>query len=122
MNAAAEEKSYRFDTPKWLLVTLVVGGGIYGNYYYGAEPVLYRAIGLIVLAAVAVAIAMQTAKGAAVWNLAKGARVEVGRVVWPTRNERNQTTLVVVGFIFVMALILWGLDALFGWIAAGIIG
>lgn len=122
MSAVAEEKSYRFDTPKWLLVTLVVGGGIYGNYYYGAEPLLYRVIGLILLAAVAAAVASQTAKGAAFWSLAKGAKVEVGRVVWPTRSERNQTTLVVVGFIFVMALLLWGLDALFGWIAAGIIG
>jgi len=60
--------------------------------------------------------------GVRIFGLAKGAKVEAGRVVWPTRQERNQTTLVVVAFVLVMAMILWGLDAFFGWLAAMIIG
>jgi preprotein translocase, SecE subunit, bacterial len=52
----------------------------------------------------------------------KGANVERRRVVWPGRQERNQTTLVVLGFILVMALLLWGLDSLFGWLASLIMG
>jgi len=122
MSAATDEKLYRLDGAKWSLITMLVGGAIYGNYYFSAEPLLYRVLVLLVVALVSAGIAMQTAKGTDFWSLAKGAKVEAGRVVWPTRQERNQTTLVVVAFVLVMAMLLWGLDAFFGWLAAMIIG
>jgi len=122
MSAAIDEKEYRLDGVKWSLITILVGGAIYGNYYFSAEPLLYRVLVLIVVAVIAGGIALQTAKGADFWALAKGAKTEAGRVVWPTRQERNQTTLVVVAFVLVMAMLLWGLDAFFGWLAAMIIG
>lgn len=118
----ADERAQHFDWLKWLVVTLLVGGGVYANYYFKAEPLLYRVLGLLMVAAVAALIALRTAKGEAFWDLAKGAKAEAARVVWPTRQERNQTTLVVVGFILVMALLLWGLDLFFGWLTALIIG
>ena len=118
----SEAATKRFDGLKWVVVFTLVGVGVIGNYYYNAEPLLYRVLALLVLAAVAGAIALRTARGASTLDLARGARVEAGKVVWPTRQERNQTTLVVVGFILLMALILWGLDALFGWLATFVIG
>ena len=117
-----DEKVYRFDNAKWSLIAILLGGAIYGNYYFSAEPMLYRVLVLLVVAVVAGFLALRTAKGSAFWALAKGAKTEAGRVVWPTRQERNQTTLIVVGFVLVMALLLWGLDAFFGWLAAMIIG
>ena len=122
MSAVSDEKIYRLDGAKWSLIAILVGGVIYGNYYFSAEPLLYRVLALLVAALIAGAVALQTAKGADFWALAKGAKVEAGRVVWPTRQERNQTTLVVVAFVLVMAMLLWGLDAFFGWLAAMIIG
>ncbi len=113
---------FRFDGTKWALVFMLVGGGIFGNYYFVAQPLLYRVLALLVIGAIAVLIATQTAKGAAFLGLAQGAKVEAGKVVWPNRQERNQTTLIVVGFILLMALLLWGLDALVGWLAAFVIG
>jgi preprotein translocase subunit SecE len=118
----SEEITFRLDGIKWMLVFLLVGGGIFGNYYFGAQPLLYRVLGLLLIAVVAAGIASQTAKGNAFVGLARGARVEAGKVVWPNRQERNQTTLVVVGFILLMALVLWGLDALIGWLATFVIG
>lgn len=118
----SETATFRFDGIKWALACLLVGGGVFGNYYFGSEPLLYRVLGLLVIAVLAAAVALQTAKGAAFWSLAQGARVEVGKVVWPNRQERNQTTLIVVGFILLMAMLLWGLDALFGWLATFVIG
>jgi len=122
MSAVTDEKLYRLDGAKWTLIAILLGGAIYGNYYFSAEPLLYRVLVLLVVALVSAAVALQTAKGADFWSLAKGAKVEAGRVVWPTRQERNQTTLVVVAFVLVMAMLLWGLDAFFGWLAAMIIG
>jgi preprotein translocase subunit SecE len=66
--------------------------------------------------------AAKTEKGAAVIELAIGARTEWRKVVWPTKQERNQTTLIVVAVILLMALILWGIDSLLSWIASMIMG
>ncbi len=122
MSRVAEDKSHRMDGLKWLLVLFVLGGGIYANYHYAAEPLLFRVLGLVLAAAIAAVVALQTAKGAAFWALMKGAQTEIRRVVWPTRQERNQTTMVVVAFILLMAVILWGLDSLLGWLTSMIIG
>jgi preprotein translocase subunit SecE len=54
--------------------------------------------------------------------LAKEARVEIRKVVWPTRQETTQTTLIVVAVVLVMSLLLWGVDSLLGWIVSLIVG
>jgi preprotein translocase subunit SecE len=122
MSALIEEKQYRFDSVKWLVVLALVSGAIYANWYYSAESALYRVIGLVVVLIVAAFVASKTGKGAAVIDLAIGARIEWRKVVWPTKQERNQTTLIVVAVILLMALILWGIDSLLSWVASLIMG
>lgn len=122
MSSSAEQDSYRLDGLKWLVVVLLLGAGVFANHIFSVQPLYFRVAGLLVVAIIAGFIAYNTQKGAAIWALIKGAQVEARRVVWPTRQERNQTTLVVVAFILVMALILWGLDSFFGWITSMIIG
>ena len=122
MSAVAEEKQFRLDWLKWLVVLLIVGGAIYANWYFSAESVLYRVLGLVAAAGLAALIAAQTAKGKTVIELSVGARTGWRKVVWPTKQERNQTTLIVVAVILLMALILWGIDSLLSWIASMIMG
>jgi preprotein translocase subunit SecE len=122
MSVIAEDKQYRLDWLKWLVVFSLLVGAIYANWYYSAESVLYRVIGFLVVLAVAAAVASQTAKGAATIELATGARTEWRKVVWPTKQERNQTTLIVLAVILLMALILWGIDSLLSWVAKLIMG
>jgi preprotein translocase subunit SecE len=99
-----------------------LAGGVFANWYYQDEGLLVRVIGLLVTAAVAVLIALQTQRGRNIWSLLKESRAEVRRVVWPTNQETTQTTMVVLLLVFVFALILWGLDSLLGWIVSSIIG
>jgi preprotein translocase subunit SecE len=122
MTANTEEKVYRLDAVKWLLVVAVVAAGVVGNSHFSAESILYRALALLVLGSLAVVIALQTAKGAAIAGVVRGALVELRKVVWPSRQETNQTTLIVLAVVFVTAIILWLLDTLFGFIASSIIG
>lgn len=122
MSAKAELNDSRFDVIKWVVVALIVSVGVFGDSYFSAEPVLYRAIALVVLALVAGFVALQTSKGKAFWSLLKEARIEIRKVVWPTRQETTQTTIIVVAVVLVMALILWGLDSLLGWIVSQFIG
>ncbi len=53
-----------------------------------------------------------TEKGSTFLSFAKESRTEVRKVVWPTRQEANQTTLIVLAATLIMALILWGLDGI----------
>jgi preprotein translocase subunit SecE len=122
MTANTEEKVYRLDAIKWLLVVAIVAAGVVGNSHFSAESILYRALGLLVLAAIAVFVALQTAKGVAIADVVRGALVELRKVVWPSRQETNQTTLIVIAVVIVTSIILWLLDTLFGFIASNIIG
>ncbi|WP_226666574.1 preprotein translocase subunit SecE [Microbulbifer aggregans] len=122
MNAKVEAKTFRLDGLKWLLVALLVGAAVAGNSYYAEIPLLYRVLAIVVLCLSAVFVAVQTAKGHAFWSLLREAQNEVRRVVWPTRQEATQTTLIVVVFVLLMAVILWALDSGLGWAASKIIG
>src|SRR5690606_39499151 len=92
MAVNSEVKQARFDGLKWLLVGLLVVVGVVGNYMYSGESLLYRVIGLLVLAIIAAVVALQTVKGKKFSELLKEARVEIRKVVWPTRPELTQTT------------------------------
>ncbi len=122
MNAKAEATDSRFDLLKWLVVAALVIVGVVGNQYYSAEPILYRVLGLLVIAVAAAFVGLQTGKGRAFFGLAKEARVEIRKVVWPTRQETTQTTLIVVAVVLVMSLLLWGVDSLLGWLISLIVG
>ncbi len=121
MNIKAEAKDSRFDVVKWLVVAALVIVAVVGNQYYSAEPILYRVIALLAMAVVAALVALQTSKGRSFFALLKEARVEIRKVVWPTRQETTQTTLIVVVVVLVMALLLWGLDSLLGWLVSMIV-
>jgi len=115
---SVETSTSRFDTAKWLAVFALVAVAVVGNSYYSDQSLLYRVLGILVIAAVAGMVALQTAKGAAFWALVKGARTEIRKVVWPTRQESVQTTMIVVAFVILVALLLWGLDSFFGWLVS----
>ncbi|WP_330925858.1 preprotein translocase subunit SecE [Candidatus Sororendozoicomonas aggregata] len=116
------ETANRMDGLKWLIVLVLVGVGVSGNVYFSGEPLLYRVVGLLILTVIAGFIALQTLKGRTLWTLVKEAKIEIRKVVWPTRQETAQTTLIVVAVVLVMGLILWALDSLLGWIISSLIG
>lgn len=122
MKAKVEAQEPRADGLKWSVVVLLAIAAVVGNYYFSSEPVIFRAIAIVVVALVAGYVALQTAKGHKFARFAKESRAEIRKVVWPTRQETIQTTLIVVAFVLVMAIILWALDSLFGWVISIIVG
>jgi len=123
MNASTEEQpSSSFDTVKWGVVFLLLAGAVAGNYVYGQESVLIRAVAVVVMVGVAGLIALQTDKGRNAAIFAKEARTEVRKVVWPTRQEAVQTTGIVLVVTLLMSLLLWGLDSVLFWLVGLVTG
>lgn len=122
MSSKVENQASRLDNVKWLSVVAIILGGVYANSIFATEPVLYRALAGIVLLGFSVAIMLQTALGNATWELAKESRVEIRKVVWPTRQETIQTTFIVVAVVIFVAFVLWLLDSGVSWVVKGVIG
>jgi preprotein translocase subunit SecE len=59
-------------------------------------------------------VALQSAQGQAFWQFVQGSRVELRKVVWPTREETMKTTLVVFAAILAMGIFFWVLDWILG--------
>jgi preprotein translocase subunit SecE len=113
---------FRYDGLKWTVVFLLLIGGIVANTHFDQVAWALRAAVGIVLVVLALLVAFQTAKGQVAWAFMKGARLELRKVVWPTRQETIQTTLVVVAMVVIAALILWGIDTLFFWLVGWVTG
>ena len=122
MNAKVETSEFQYDLPKWIVVFLLVIGASVANSYYSEVALLYRVLALVGVGLVACFIAVNTAKGNSFWELLKSSQTEIRKVVWPTRQETIQTTMIVVAVVIVMAIILWALDNGLGFLASKVIG
>ena len=110
------------DLVRWLVAVALILFGVVGNWYFQSESLLLRVAALLAIAGLAVLSVWNSRKGQEIVSLLRESRTEVRRVVWPTNQEANQTTLVVLLIVLIFSLILWGLDSLLGWIISSIIG
>ncbi|RMG59109.1 MAG: preprotein translocase subunit SecE [Gammaproteobacteria bacterium] len=115
MASKPEQTGSTLDTVKLAVSALLLVAGVIGFYYYEEQATLYRVLGLLAVTGVAVAIAMTTAIGRALWAFMGEARAEVRKMVWPSRAETVQTTLAVFIMVVLMGIFLWLLDMLLGW-------
>ncbi len=122
MSEQTEQTGGGLDTVKLFAALALLIAGVMGFYYYSAESTLIRVVGLLAVVGVAVGIAMTTAKGRQLAGFMGNARVEVRKMVWPTRVETTQTTLIVLGVVLLVGIFLWLLDSLLGWIIRQFIG
>lgn len=120
-NAGVQAAS-RFDAVKWTVALVLVALAVAGNIYFAQTPLLYRVLGVIIVAGLGVVIGFTTSKGRDLLDLARNAKKEIQRVVWPTRQETVQTTAIVMVAVLVVGLVLWLIDTLLGWGVSGIIG
>ncbi|MGL4860734.1 MAG: preprotein translocase subunit SecE [Enterobacteriaceae bacterium] len=111
-NTEGNDSKRGLDTVKWSLVVLLLAVAIYGNYHYRDINLLIRASAVVAVIAIAGGVALTTLKGKATLVFAREARIEIRKVIWPTRQEALHTTLIVAAVTAVMALILWGLDGI----------
>jgi len=108
------------NTLKWAFVIVLVVASIAGNYYYADQSLMVRLFCTLGVALLSMIIALQTNQGKRVWGFVKDSVVELKRVVWPTRAETIQITVVVLVMVMALGLVLWGVDSILlraiGWL------
>ena len=114
MVSKTEVQDSRGDVVKYVLALAIVAAAVAAFYLYAEESLLYRVLGVLVAVGVAGAIFYQTESGRQLWGFSQAARTEVRKVVWPTRAETMQTTLIVFVLVILVGLFLWLLDLLLG--------
>jgi preprotein translocase subunit SecE len=110
MNAKAEVQGSGMDTAKLAVSAALLIAGIYAFYQFEAYSTLLRVIGLLLIVGAATWVAYQTVLGKRLWQFAMDSRMEVRKVVWPSRQETVQTTLIVFVMVLVMGILLWLFD------------
>jgi preprotein translocase subunit SecE len=122
MSSRVEAASSMPDVLKWIAAAALLAAGLIGFYVFAEYSTLLRVVGLLLAVGMSVAVAVQTEKGRYIWDFMRESRTEVRKVVWPTRQETMQTTLIVVAVVTVVALIMWSLDSMLGWIVRLLLG
>jgi preprotein translocase subunit SecE len=104
------------DTALITLSVLLVLFGIGAFYWYDEQALAIR-IGMVIAGLVAGALLTWFSwYGREFWQFAQASRVELRKVVWPTRDETVKTTYVVFIFAIVMGFFFWGLDWVLTWL------
>ncbi len=114
MVTKTEQTTSGFDTLKLITALSLLIAGVVGFYYFEDESQLLRVIGMLVIAAIALFIVSMTDIGRRSLGFVKDARVEVRKVVWPTRQETLQTTIAVLIMVVIVAIMLWLIDSALG--------
>jgi preprotein translocase subunit SecE len=100
----------RLDWVKWLISLILVLAGLAGNHYYSEVSMPLRTLGWVAVLSLAGLVASRTTKGKLVVEFFRDSRTELRKVVWPTREETIQTTLVVAAMVIILSLVLWVMD------------
>ena len=111
------------DILKLLVAAGALVAGLYGYYFYENDLALpLRVLMVLGGTAAGIAIAMTSAQGQRLWHFIQGSRVEIRKVVWPTRTETTQTAIAVFIFTMIMALFFWALDSGLLWLTRRLVG
>jgi len=95
------------------LIIMVVAIALF--YNYAEYSTLLRVLGLLFAGGVSLFIASKTTVVSTALSYIGETQVEVRKVVWPTRQETVQTTMLVMLMVIVAALMLWAVDSALGW-------
>lgn len=113
------EANQSLDKVKWVLVVLLIAFVVWGNFYFSVPNSVYqpnvivRIIAAVTVSVLALVLALTTKKGKSFISFAKESRLELRKVVWPSRKEAVQTTILIAVITVVVGVCLWGLDSLF---------
>ena len=116
----SKEISSTLDTLKMATAVAILLMSIFSFYYFPELSVLIRVLVVLFSVVMSLLIFFKTQRGLIFWEFLQGSRVEMRKVVWPTKQETIQTTLTVFVFVLVLGIFFWLLDFLLLYITTSI--
>ena len=123
MTTATEQTSESgvLDILKLLAAAGLLVGGLYGYYYYIELSQPLRVLMVLGGLAAGFGLGMTSTQGRRLWAFVQGSRIEIRKVVWPTKQETTQTAIAVFVCTLIMALFFWGLDSFLLWLTRSLV-
>jgi len=123
MSSNVDSASGLLDTLKLLTAITLMVGAVVAFYLLEEQAVAWmRIVGVLAVVGISVWIGSTTRRGAALLAFTSAANLEVRKVIWPTRTETIQTTLVVLAVVVLVSIILWLVDLFYGWAIRNLVG
>jgi preprotein translocase subunit SecE len=118
-NSNENQNKITKDIVYWVAVVFLTVGAFFCTYYYTfsgpIQSIIWIGWFLLFLF-----LAYFTTTGKQVYQFAQESKIELLKVVWPTRQETVQTTTIVIIMVAVTGFILWAVDSIMMWAIAKI--
>jgi preprotein translocase subunit SecE len=110
------------ETARMVAAFALVIGGIVGYYLLAEQGEWLRWVSVVAGIALGVLVFVLSQRGRDFWQFVLDSRIELRKIVWPTREETGQTTLVVFVFVIIMGVFFWLLDLALAWATRALTG
>ena len=101
-----------------MMVSILIVLGSFVLYYQdplGLNTTLYKVLVLLVGLVLAAFVFFKAPQGVRLNAFAKETKIELRKVVWPTRDETVKTTGMIMVAVVIVAIFLWIVDAILTW-------
>jgi preprotein translocase subunit SecE len=123
MNEQAEKSGVALvDAGKLVLAAAALVGGVVAYYWYENQPQVLRVLMVLGGLIAGLVLLYWSAPGKELWTYVQASRVELRKMVWPTRQETWRTTLVVFVFVLALGVFFWLVDMALAWGAKHVTG
>jgi len=110
------------DKAKLGAAIVAVAAGVAGYYVLSTDANWVRWAAVVAGLVVAALLLVFSRYGTEFSEFMASARVELRKIVWPTREETGKTTLIVFIFVAIAGFFFWGLDLLLSWATRALTG
>jgi preprotein translocase subunit SecE len=123
MNEQAEKNGVALiDALKIVLAAAALLGGVVAYYWYEDQPQVLRVLMVLGGLIAGLVLLVWSAPGRELWDYVQSSRVELRKMVWPTRQETWRTTIVVFVFVLALGVFFWLVDMALAWGARHVTG
>lgn len=98
----------------WAISLFVIVAGIFASNYFDALDSAYITSIAVITVLVALVIARFTNQGRRFWTFFNASKLEMAKVVWPTRRETMTITAMVIVVVMIFSVFIYLFGMLFG--------
>ena len=98
----------------WFVVAIIVGAGVFVNSYFSSFTSSYTASIVVVIVILAMSVARFTNQGRRFWSFFQDSKLELSKVVWPSRKETMTITIMVILVVLIFSVLIYFVGLLFG--------